>query len=151
MSTDRPKISALTSHSIVQNIGMGVVLTVTGAAAVSVYVSNGGLPWPDEAAWVDGAVAGKFRDLVAQWKTETRLSPSSKARDMFASPYYLRIIGMGQPAVPLILAEMEARPDHWDCALEMITGDNPVPPEAAGKMKLIAKAWVEWGRARRLV
>ena len=70
---------------------------------------------------------------------------------MILNPHYQRIIGMGSQVVPLLLAELERRPDHWGWALEMITGENPVPAEAEGKLKMIAQAWVDWGRARRLV
>jgi hypothetical protein len=33
----------------------------------------------------------------------------------------------------------------------MITEENPVPVESAGKMKEIARAWIGWGRARQIV
>jgi len=130
---------------------MGVVFTISGAMAVNVYVSNDGQSASDAIQWADGNLAARFRDHTARWKTERRASPSSKTRDMFASPHYLRIIGMGRPALPLILAELQARPDHWDCALEMITEENPVPAESAGKMKEIARAWIDWGRARQII
>lgn len=64
---------------------------------------------------------------------------------------YQRIIGMGDRAVPLILAELEREagdPDHWGWALHAITGDDPIPEEAAGDTVQIARAWLDWGRAR---
>ncbi len=99
----------------------------------------------------ESTVEERFRGLVDGWKTEMRSSPSSDFLRMVASPNYQRIIGMGPAVVPLLLAELEARPDHWGWALEMITGQNPVPPEAQGKMKAIASAWLAWGRANRLI
>src|SRR5882724_11757708 len=114
---------------------VGVVLTVTGTMTVTILVANDGQPGSETTPWIDGTLAARFRGHAAKWKAERRASPSSKTRDMFASPHYLRIIGMGKPALPLILAELQARPDHWDCALEMITEENPVPFESAGKMK----------------
>jgi hypothetical protein len=59
---------------------------------------------------------------------------------------YQRIIGMGMPVVPLILEELEREPDQWFWALEAITEENPVPTEANGVVRLMAKAWVDWGR-----
>ena len=32
-----------------------------------------------------------------------------------------------------------------------ITGENPVPPEAAGKVRQMADAWVEWGKLQGLI
>jgi hypothetical protein len=58
---------------------------------------------------------------------------------------YQNIIGMGEPAVPLILEELRREPDHWFWALEAITLENPVSPEAKGKIEEMTKAWVQWG------
>ncbi|HLX64551.1 MAG TPA: hypothetical protein VKX17_24980 [Planctomycetota bacterium] len=87
-----------------------------------------------------------FAESAAEWKRE-RGNSSSAAR-MALHPAYKRIIRLGRPVLPLILAELEREPDHWFVALMEITGDNPVPPEARGNLKLMAKAWLEWGRAR---
>ncbi|MEG3848501.1 hypothetical protein QT971_14170 [Microcoleus sp. herbarium19] len=59
---------------------------------------------------------------------------------------YQRIIGMGPAVVPLILRDLEQKPDHWFWALRAITGDNPVKPEQRGRMKLMTQAWIEWGK-----
>ena len=58
---------------------------------------------------------------------------------------YQRIIGLGWPAVSLILQELHREPDQWFWALEAITEENPVPHEAAGNVSLMAQAWIEWG------
>jgi hypothetical protein len=41
--------------------------------------------------------------------------------------------------------------DQWFWALESITDENPVPPEAAGKVRQMAQAWIDWGRGRGLI
>ncbi len=64
---------------------------------------------------------------------------------------YQRIIGMGWDAVPLILEELRREPDQWFWALEKITDENPVPPEAAGRVRQMAQAWVEWGQKQGLI
>lgn len=61
-------------------------------------------------------------------------------------PAYQRIIGMGPAALPLILREMERRPDHWFWALQAITGTDPVTVGARGNMRGMAAAWVAWGK-----
>ena len=40
---------------------------------------------------------------------------------------------------------MRREPDQWFWALEAITEQNPVPPEAMGKVRQMAEAWVRWG------
>ena len=91
----------------------------------------------------------RFRRLAAEWKEQSRCL-SNTAQMAMLRPYQ-RIIGMGWPAVPLILDELRRDPDQWFWALEAITEENPVPPEAAGQVRRSADAWVEWGRDRGLV
>ena len=91
----------------------------------------------------------RFRRLAAEWKEQSRYL-SNTAQMAMLRPYQ-RIIGMGWPAVPLILDELRRDPDQWFWALEAITEENPVPPEAAGHVRRSAEAWVGWGRDRGLV
>ena len=94
-------------------------------------------------------VQGRFRRLAAQWKEQSRYL-SNTAQMALLKPYQ-RIIGMGLPVVALILKELQLEPDQWFWALEAITEENPVPPEAAGNVRLMAEAWVEWGKQRGLL
>ena len=91
----------------------------------------------------------RFLRLAAEWKGQSRYL-SNTAQMALLSPYQ-RIIGMGPPVVPLILEELQREPDQWFWALEAITEENPVPPEAAGVVRLMAQAWVDWGRERGYV
>lgn len=86
----------------------------------------------------------KFRQLSAEWKSESKHISNSAQMAMLRS--YQRIIGMGAPAVPFLLEELRREPDHWFWALESITGDNPVPPEAVGRLHQMADAWIKWGQ-----
>jgi hypothetical protein len=88
-------------------------------------------------------VRDRFRKLVDQWKVESRYMSNTAQMAMLRS--YQNIIGMGDPAVPLILDELRREPDHWFWALEAITLEDPVSPDAAGKVDEMASAWVEWG------
>lgn len=86
-----------------------------------------------------------FRRLSAQWHSETRFL--SSITDIVIHPAYQRIIGMGSPAITLILAELQESPDHWFWALGMITGTTlELPPELQGNTKALANAWLQWGR-----
>lgn len=85
----------------------------------------------------------RFRELAARWKSESQYMSNSAQMAMLGS--YQSIIGMGEPAIPLILNELRGEPDHWFWALEAITCENPVSPEAAGRVERMAEAWLEWG------
>ncbi len=95
--------------------------------------------------WVEtSGLEEAFLQLAEQWRRETgMLSVVSK---MVIHPAYQRIIGMGQPVVPLLLRELEREPDHWFWALQAITGENPVQPAQRGNLEEMAAAWLGWGR-----
>lgn len=86
----------------------------------------------------------RFRELVRVWKRDTE-AESSIAR-MARHPAYREIIGMGERAVPLLLTELQRKPDFWFAALRELTGQDPVPREAAGKIRQMTRAWLKWGR-----
>jgi hypothetical protein len=85
-----------------------------------------------------------FLQLVQQWQQETGML--SLVQKMVMHPAYQRIIGMGQPVVPLILRELEQEADHWFWALQAITGANPVQISHQGKLDAMASDWLDWGR-----
>ena|SRR5436190_20245515 len=104
--------------------------------------SSATLPIPSE-------LRKRFQRLVAEWKQQSRFL-SNTAQMAMLRPYQ-RIIGMGWPAVPLILEELQREPDQWFWALESITEENPVPSENAGKVRLMAQAWIEWGKRNAII
>jgi hypothetical protein len=55
---------------------------------------------------------------------------------------------MGPDAIPLILRELQRRPEHWFWALNAITREDPIDPEYAGNVRKMTQAWLEWGRER---
>ncbi len=84
----------------------------------------------------------RFGELANRWQRETvYLSSASR---MAAHPAYKAIIAMGWEAVPLLIARLRRKPDHWFIALEEITKAQPIPPESEGKVKRMAEAWVKW-------
>jgi hypothetical protein len=86
----------------------------------------------------------RFAVLAARWDEETAHLSSLSAAALHSA--YQRIIGMGHAVVPLLLREMELRPNHWHWALNAITDEDPVPPEHYGQLDLVAKDWVLWGK-----
>ena len=86
----------------------------------------------------------RFQRLTHEWKNQSRFL-SNTAQMAMLWPYQ-RIIGMGIAAVPFILEELQRDPDQWFWALEAITEENPVPPEAGGTVRMMAQSWLVWGR-----
>jgi len=85
----------------------------------------------------------RFRTLAEQWKSESQYMSNSAQMAMLRS--YQKIIGMGEPAVPLLLSELRNSPDQWFWALESITDANPIRAESAGFVDRMAADWIEWG------
>lgn len=91
----------------------------------------------------------RFRLLSEKWRKERGVA--SSITDIVTCQPYQRIIGMGETAVPFILRQMQDEgndPDHWFWALEMITGEDPVPVEAYGDTVRMAQAWFAWAEGR---
>jgi hypothetical protein len=87
----------------------------------------------------------RFQVLADQWRRETR--HLSLMSDIVLNTAYQQIIGMGRPAIALILQDLNQQPDHWFWALRSITGENPVQVDDRGRLPQMAEAWLVWGRA----
>ena len=95
---------------------------------------------------LENRVERRFHELVATWKAS--LGVSSSLTEMFAHRSYRDIIELGEPAVPLLLSELEREPDWWFAALKAISGADPVTPDNRGKLMEMTRAWLDWGRVR---
>jgi hypothetical protein len=85
----------------------------------------------------------EFSLLAQQWRKDTMAMSSNT--DIVLHPAYYQMIGMGRPALPLILRELKERGGHWFLALRAITRENPVRPEDRGKIPNMTAAWLRWG------
>jgi hypothetical protein len=94
-------------------------------------------------------VGEKFQRLAAAWRRQAQFLSNSVQIAMLEP--YQHIIGMGEAVVPLILEEMHREPGQWFWALQAITEQDPVPPEARGKVREMTAAWLEWGRQHGLI
>lgn len=83
----------------------------------------------------------RFSRLYSQWKTET--AGVSSIQKVVLNQYYLKIIGMGKPVIPLILNALAQKPDHWFVALSALTDDNPTAP-GDNLVEAVSK-WLKWG------
>jgi hypothetical protein len=92
----------------------------------------------------------KFKKLVRQWHDDTDLY-SSTLRAV-AHPSYLRIIAMGEDAIPLVLREMKHGPGHWFPAISALTedlrADGEDPTRGCSTSSEARAAWVQWGEFR---
>lgn len=89
-------------------------------------------------------IQGTFNELATRWKRETRHISSVTRTSMH--PAYQSIIGMGMPAVPLILRELGEHGGHWFWALRAITRRDPAP-EGCDFGEAV-HAWLNWGRSQ---
>jgi hypothetical protein len=90
-----------------------------------------------------------FEALAERWKAETAFLSSPD--EIAAHWAYQRIVALGAPMVPFVLGELRREPNLWFAALRALTGANPVPAEARGKVRAMAEAWVRWGEANQLI
>ncbi|MEA3411489.1 MAG: hypothetical protein U9R74_08105 [Pseudomonadota bacterium] len=86
----------------------------------------------------------RFLALAEEWRQSQGVS--SSLTQLAMHPAYQQIIGMGEAVIPLILRELEKRPDHWFWALKSITGEDPVSDENRGNIRQMAADWLEWGK-----
>jgi hypothetical protein len=98
-------------------------------------------PSPD-----DPDLERKFRQLADEWLAAVAHLSSTTAR--VQHPTYREIIALGPPVVPLLLRELERRPNHWFAALRSLTGTDPVAPAERGHLGLMAESWIKWGKER---
>ena len=83
----------------------------------------------------------EFEVLSKRWERDTRhISLISKK---VVHDSYLRIIGMGEAAIPLILESLRARPDHWFAALRATSNTDPSEPD--DNPSTAREAWISWG------
>lgn len=94
----------------------------------------------------DLQIKTEFDNLVQMWKKAT--SHYSFLGQIITHTAYLRIIGMGEKALPLILEELRQKPNgNWFSALEAITGKD-VGQEASSIDEAI-QLWLEWGEQNK--
>jgi hypothetical protein len=98
----------------------------------------------------DEARDEELRLLADEWRA-TRNPVKSSAAAAAMHPAYQRIIGKGRAALPFILRELQAKPDHWFWALGAITGLDPVPESDRGNIQKMADAWISWGKTNRII
>lgn len=104
-------------------------------------LSPEGIAVAAQAAWL------KFQGLVDAWRQQR--GAMSSITESATCPAYQGIIGMGELAVPFLIATLKSEGDEvdqWFWALKAITGADPVNDEDRGNYLAMALAWLSWGR-----
>jgi hypothetical protein len=96
---------------------------------------------------IDPALERTFHLAAQQLYADTAFL--SSVHQMVAHPCYLRIVGMGPAAVPLLLRELPRRPALWLWALNAITGEGPA--SGTNTVRQATERWLAWGRDRGLI
>ena len=98
---------------------------------------------------VDEGLAVAFEELAQIWASET--AHLSSPLKLMEHPAYRQIVGLGAAVLPLLLRDLVESHRFWFPALNAITGENPIPEDAAGNMTRMTEAWIAWGRDRHLI
>jgi hypothetical protein len=85
-----------------------------------------------------------FDQPLAQSRSET--DHLSDAVATLMHPAHLKIIGLGQTVLPLILSDLGQGGGPWFTALKAITRADPVQPRHELTAKLMRADWLQWGR-----
>jgi hypothetical protein len=91
-----------------------------------------------------GEIEETFHRLADEWKSET--APLSSIRRKKQHPAYRKLVEMGEPAIPLILADLARKPSHLFWVLPEITKANPVDRDVAENLLDVINSWIAWGR-----
>jgi hypothetical protein len=101
----------------------------------------------------DETLEMRFRKQSDQWAKET--AHLSSPAQVIAHPSYQAILGMAQEnkdlVIRLLLRDLQEKRRPWFWALSYLTQDNPITQAEAGRIDKMIRAWVEWGKARRLL
>ena len=91
----------------------------------------------------------EFQTLVSEWNSGTAFV--SSVSEIIGHRAFRRIVASGTEAVPYLLKQLKTEPSYLVMALSEITGATPVPTGANGKVKEMAKAWLDWGEKNGLL
>jgi hypothetical protein len=89
----------------------------------------------------DAEFRRRFEELKRRWNAET--GGSSLLMPKFMHPAYQQIIGMGEPAIPILLEEVRRQSGHWFWALRAITGAEVA--QGGDSYGVAADKWLRWG------
>jgi hypothetical protein len=90
-----------------------------------------------------------FQAAPSEWKRETGFV--SSVSEITSHPAFRRIVAWGRSSIPYILQDLSRRPSLLTIALGEITGEDPVPAHATGRVTEMSKSWLAWGEKNGLL
>jgi hypothetical protein len=92
-----------------------------------------------------------LRNLLDAWIEQT--SWHSSITSMTRHPLFAEIVSMGSDVTKYILERMQSGDIrlHWFPVLQDTVKIDPVPPYSRGNLPEMAAAWIDWGRANRVL
>jgi hypothetical protein len=127
--------------------------TTPNQEIVDYHLSQWGMVWfPKEvpnSSCETPSLRERFTEQADKWERETGHLSSPAKRS--THPSYQAILGMGEPVIPLLLADLKSTHRPWFGALSFLTKDNPVKREDLGRVDRMVAAWIEWGKSRGLI
>lgn len=86
---------------------------------------------------------GRFRELIDRWHRE--IGGQSNPNRILAHTAAREIVSMGDAAVPLLIGELKRGGGGAEIMLlGEIVGERPFPPEDAGHVEKMERAWLDW-------
>ena len=136
------------SYSGVRSTTMPIILGSAQRPVRRVYSVAGGVGFMPEPRPIE-TTEQQFRRLRNEWLRDTALV--SDPIEKFMHPAHIKILGMGDKILTLVLKEVEKMSGHWFMILEAISQESPVTPEDTASLERTARAWVEWGKREGLI
>lgn len=90
----------------------------------------------------------EFNRLAERWKKNKEIY--SLAALVWNDKNYLKILGMGETALPFILKDLEKTRSNWFHALPLITKENPVKKEDEGNWDKMVTSWLDWAKEKNI-
>ena len=87
-------------------------------------------------------VKTKFNTLKTKWLESA--SYHSNPIDLYENIYYKEIIELGKDVIPLLIEDLDSPMGDWYCALNKITGENPIQNINKGITKKMTEDWKKW-------
>ncbi len=103
----------------------------------------------EETKDIKWTVENRFNRLAKEWAAS--VGNISSLTVMAEHPRYREIINLGWDVVPFLLRDLQQNRGFWFPALSAITKITPFDPRDAGNGKRMTKAWIEWGKRKRLI
>jgi len=88
-----------------------------------------------------------FNGLAERWRNETGGYALTYRR--YAHPSYQAILTLGEDIVPLILRELQRKPDRWFEALKAFTKENPAANSKS--FEEAVERWIGWGKEKKII